>query len=331
MSAVANRLVVYYQTHYKNGAFVSPLPLIGYVTHLLLAAFHLNMGNVGPDIVHLNDFMPSDAYFAPMWPEIAMMQGNGTKVLGMLGGAAPGTYECLVDELFDVYYPPLKDVITDYNLDGMDLDVEQWVSPETIMRIILTLKADFGDDFIITLAPVASALTEGGNLSGFNYIELEAEAGHLIDFYNAQFYSGFGTFFPEDQYVDIIEYEQGIDPSRITATVLTNPQNGYGYVSVGHVAESIGHLMERYGTGWGGVGGWEYFNSLPDANEPWYWAQTMHQAMKVTKENIERKQREEKERKEKEEALEGRSDRETGTVKPPRVRSRFFKDVAVEA
>ena len=291
-AAIANRVVMYYQTQYQSGRYVSPLPLIGYVTHLFLAAFHLNMGNVGPDIVHLNDFMPADPYYAPMWPDIAQMQGNGTKIIGMLGGAAPGTYECLVDELFDTYYPPLKDVIATYHLDGMDLDVEQRVSPATIERIIRTLKADFGDDFIITLAPVASALTEGGNLSGFNYIELEQNLGHLIDWYNAQFYSGFGTFFPEDQYVRIIEYEQGIDPARVTALVLTNPSNGFGYISPQNVVTSIGNLMDKYGTGWGGVGGWEYFNSLPDSSRPWVWAETMKEAMRLQKMKIEARQRE---------------------------------------
>lgn len=296
MVEVANRVVMYYQTHYKNGAFVSPLPLIGYVTHLLIAAFHLNMGNVGPDIVHLNDFMPSDSYFAPMWPEIAMMQGNGTKVLGMLGGAAGGTYECLSDDLFDVYYPALADVIRDYHLDGMDLDVEQSVSMPNILRLISQLKSDFGDDFIITLAPVASALKEGGNLSGFNYIDLEAVAGDQIAFYNAQFYSGFGTFFPEDQYISIIEYDQGIDPGRVTATVLTNSANGGGYVSPEHVVESIESLMGKYGTEWGGVGGWEYFNSVPDSDNPWEWAIMMHDAMQLQKARLEAKMAEEKRR-----------------------------------
>ncbi|KAI0741354.1 hypothetical protein C8Q80DRAFT_1123287 [Daedaleopsis nitida] len=60
-------------------------------------ATQLTLPRVGPDIVHLNELVPADPYFAPMWPELAMMQGNGTKIIGMLGGAAPGTYDCLVD------------------------------------------------------------------------------------------------------------------------------------------------------------------------------------------------------------------------------------------
>ncbi|TBU27847.1 endo-beta-N-acetylglucosaminidase [Dichomitus squalens] len=285
--AVANRVVMYYQTQYQNGQYVSVLPLIGYVTHLFLAAIHLNMGHTGPDIVHLNNNQPADPFFDPMWPELAQLQGNGTKVIGMLGGAAAGTYDCLVDSLFDTYYPALKDVITTYKLDGIDLDVEQSVSLETITHLIQTLKADFGDDFIITLAPVASALTEGGNLSGFDYIQLEHNIGDLISWYNAQFYSGFGTFFPDDQYIDIVNYDQGIDPPRLTALVLTNPSNGGGYVSPDNVVTSIHELMDQYGTDWGGVGGWEYFNSLPDSSQPWEWPIMMKNAMEEQKTKME--------------------------------------------
>jgi hypothetical protein len=39
------------------------------------------------------------------------MQSTGIKVIGMLGGAAPGTYTCLTPELFDTYYPVLHGYI----------------------------------------------------------------------------------------------------------------------------------------------------------------------------------------------------------------------------
>lgn len=72
----------------------------------------------------------------------------------------------------------------------MDLDVEQSTPLSVITNLITQLKADFGDDFIITLAPVATALTDGSNLSGFDYITLEQTMGSQIAWYNAQFYSG---------------------------------------------------------------------------------------------------------------------------------------------
>lgn len=62
-----------------------------------------------------------------------------------------------------------------------------------IVRLIDRLRADFGPGFIITLAPVAAALVEGGgNLSGFGYGDLERVRGGEVAWYNAQFYCGWG-------------------------------------------------------------------------------------------------------------------------------------------
>lgn len=62
-----------------------------------------------------------------------------------------------------------------------------------IVRLIDRLRADFGPAFIITLAPVAAALVEGGgNLSGFGYGDLERVRGGEVAWYNAQFYCGWG-------------------------------------------------------------------------------------------------------------------------------------------
>lgn len=161
----------------------------------------------------------------------------------------------------------------------MDLDVEQDTSLETIVHLITQLKADFGDGFIITLAPVATALMEGSNLSGFDYIALENTISDKISWYNAQFYSGFGSLFPDDQYIDIVEFGMGLDPNRLVATTLTNPSNGFGYISPENVVSSVTDLAAKYGFNFGGVAGWEYFNSLPVPGEPWVWAALMSFSM----------------------------------------------------
>ena len=53
------------------------------------------------------------------------------------------------------------------------------------------------------------------------------------------------------------------------------------------VVSSIHNLMEKYGTEWGGVGGWEYFNSLPDSSQPWEWPIMMKNAMQQQKTKLE--------------------------------------------
>ncbi|KAJ7089695.1 endo-beta-N-acetylglucosaminidase [Mycena belliarum] len=285
IASESHRVAVYYQTQYDNslpsnsdfGHYVTPLPLIGLITHLLLAAFHINFDDVS---VHLNDFVPTAPYFDQMWRDIAVLQSTGIKVIGMLGGAAPGTYTCLTPKLFDTYYPVLAGYIEQYHIDGLDLDVEQDTPLDDIVTLILRLKKDFGDDFIITLAPVASALVEGANLSGFNYIELEQRVGQHISWYNAQFYSGFGSFFPDDLYLDIVSYGKGLDPSRLVATTLTNPNAGFGFIDIDNIRSSVQTLAQKQDFNFGGVAGWEYFNSLPGGNEqPYLWSQLMANTM----------------------------------------------------
>ncbi|KAJ6485823.1 endo-beta-N-acetylglucosaminidase [Mycena sanguinolenta] len=290
----SHRVALYYQTQYDNnlpsnspfGAYVSPLPLIGVLSllpSLLLAAFHINFNDIS---VHLNDNVPEAPLFTQMWNDIATMQSTGIKVIGMLGGAAPGTYTCLTPDLFDTYYPVLAGYIKRFHIDGLDLDVEQDTPLDDIIHLITQLKADFGDDFIITLAPVASALIEGANLSGFDYIALESQAGANISWYNAQFYSGFGEFFPDDLYLEIVNFGTGLDPSRLVATTFTSPEEGFGFIDIDEVVSSVQTLAQTQDFNFGGVGGWEYYNSLPGGEEqPYLWAHLMSQTMNELKAN----------------------------------------------
>ncbi|KAJ7272555.1 endo-beta-N-acetylglucosaminidase [Mycena haematopus] len=291
ISEGSHRVAVYYQSQYDNslapnspfGHYVSTLPLISVITHLLLAAFHINFNDVS---VHLNDNVPEAPIFTQMWSDIAILQSTGIKVIGMLGGAAPGTYTCLTPDLFDTYYPVLAGYIKRFNIDGLDLDVEQDTPLDDIIHLITQLKADFGPDFIITLAPVASALVDGSNLSGFDYITLESQVGANISWYNAQFYSGFGEFFPDDLYLEIVNFGTGLDPSRLVATTFTSPDEGFGFIDIDEVVSSVQTLAQKQDFNFGGVAGWEYWNSLPGGDEqPYLWAQLMTQTMNELKSN----------------------------------------------
>lgn len=196
----------------------------------------------------------------------------------MLGGWGSRAFEFL-DNKFDTYYPLLAGYIKHYKLDGMDLDCELPTKVSVMVQLISRLKEDFGPDFIVTLSPVASALMDGNNLSGFSYIELDQKAGANIAWYNAQFYSGFGSFASDSQYLDILNYGEGLDPSRLVAGSLSNQRNGHGYVSPHEVANTAKVLSAKFGSKFGGVAAWEYYNCEPDPSEPWKWAEMMRKAM----------------------------------------------------
>ncbi|KAK0611687.1 glycoside hydrolase family 18 protein [Immersiella caudata] len=272
------RLVLYYQTtHDSVGRPISMLPLITEkhiaLTHLLVCSFHINRGSN----LTLNDYPPHFPLFSTMWEETKLMKEAGVKVMGMVGGAAAGSFDRDTldgpEAAFEHYYAQLRDAITMYELEGMDIDVEQPMSQKGITRLVRRLRADFGPDFIITLAPVSTALAMGGNLSGFSYPQLENEAGKDIAFYNAQFYNGWGDLSSTAGFDSIIR--QSWDPTKILAGQVTTPANGGGFVSHNRLNQTINELRAKHGE-IGGIMGWEYFNSKPgDTSQPWLWAQVM--------------------------------------------------------
>ncbi|KAI0200451.1 glycoside hydrolase superfamily [Astrocystis sublimbata] len=278
-----HRVVLYYQTGLgTDTTHVSLLPLIEAeptisATHVLIAALHLIDEDGG---IHINDLPPNDPAFDTLWSEVAQLQAAGVKVMCMVGGAAVGSFQRLDgDEAsFEKYYGPLHDLIGAHNIQGLDIDVEEQFSLDGVIRLIDRLKADFGDDFAVTLAPVASALTEGGgNLSGFNYFDLEARRGSSIAFYNAQFYFGWGNAASANDYESIVD--DGFPANKVVMGLLSNPANGNGFVPLDSQAPVLQELVSENGN-FGGVADWEYFNSLPGgADAPYQWASWMAEHM----------------------------------------------------
>ena len=281
------RVIVYHQTHHKpnDQQPVSLLPLMTNatgITHVMVAAFHLNDP---PGNITLNDHPPDHSKFHILWSEVAWLQSSSVKILGMLGGFAKGSFARLDgDDLdrFESYYTPLRDVIRNHRLDGLDLDIEEDTSMGCAVRLIDRLRADFGPDFLITLAPVASGLLPGQpHLSGpeFDYKLLEQMRGHEIAWYNAQFYCGWGDASSTAWYDAIIQ--AGWQPERIVMGLMTNPENGPGHVEWSRQESVLRTLRSRYPS-FGGVFGWEYFDSLPGGLEkPWQWVENMASVLRI--------------------------------------------------
>ncbi|MCJ1471408.1 hypothetical protein MMC13_000047 [Lambiella insularis] len=275
------RIVCYHQTHYRDGKYVSFLPLLTRetgATHVILAAIHLNqsVGNIT-----LNDDPYKSAKYHPLWAEVQQLQNGGIKVLGMLGGAHQGSFTALDGDMasFDAFYKPLREMVKWIGLDGLDLDIEEAFSLAAVIRLIDHLKADFGTDFLITLAPVATAMWAQQNLSGFDYEVLEKAFGHKIAWYNTQFYCNWASM------KSVVDYEKIAvrwPAEKIVVGFVTNPQNCAGWVEDGVLRRTLTVLMEKYPK-FGGVMGWEYFNSItsahPNEGEPWRWAKLMSEIL----------------------------------------------------
>jgi chitinase len=215
--------------------------------------------------------------FTTMWQEVATLQSYGVTVRMMLGGAAAGSYQVLFDN-WSTFYPILQGTLQQYNLNGIDLDVEENVTLANAEMLINQLDSDFGSQFKITLSPVASALWGGANLSGFSYGPLYSAVGPKIAWFNGQFYSGFATLASTADYDKIIQF--GYPANKVVGGMISNPADGSGYVPIGTVSKTIHALVGQYAD-FGGVADWEYFNALPgNTSDPIEWAVDMAHAMR---------------------------------------------------
>ncbi len=274
-AAAGRRVVVYYQTIYNGSAYVSPLPLRDAgATDVIVGAIHLDTNSV----VHLNDDPPNAAKFTRMWQDLATLRNQGVHVLAFVGGAAAGSFQRLETQ-FDTYYPLLRNLIRTYSLSGIDLDVEEHMSNAALNKVIDALRADFGSSFLITLAPVATELSGGGGLSGLNYDTLYRDRGAQVSWFNAQFYCGWGSLSSTSGYDNIIR--RGVVPaSKVVAGTVTNPANCSGYVDMSTLQSTVRSLKSKYAD-FGGIDGWEYFNSLPGGTSaPQQWAQQIAPVVK---------------------------------------------------
>lgn len=270
------RVVIYHQSHGHGETFVPLAPMIesGKLTHLVLAAVHINEDKT----VTLNDHPHDDPYHDQLWAETRMVQEAGVPVLVMVGGWAPGTTDKLDGDQFDTYYPPLRDFLKAHQLQGIDIDVEQDMSLDGVIRLIDALRADFGREFDIILAPVASAMWGGANLSGFDYEELYRARGEEIDWVQIQFYSGFGELSDLRDVQRVID--RGVYPvDKLVLGAIGAPETGTGFVEIDQLCVTLSEVAARYPE-IGGVDVWEYFNALPGGvAAPWEWIDRVHDAL----------------------------------------------------
>lgn len=152
------------------------------------------------------------------------------------------------------------------------------------LRLIKQLYNDMGPDFDITMAPVATALSFGGSISGFSYADLDTQArdpntgAPMISFYNAQFTNGWGYAGNTNDYDAIIN--AGWDPSRVVMLTSAATNDAGGWVPISTLKDTIRSLRNKY-PNFGGVNGWEYFDagSSDGLFQPFMWMANLRDAL----------------------------------------------------
>tara|TARA_B110000037_G_C17094666_1_gene495489 strand:- start:1088 stop:1930 length:843 start_codon:yes stop_codon:yes gene_type:complete len=251
-----NKIIYYYQT------FTSLKPIIendNYVSHIHLSSIHFGTNNNNP-YIHLNDYPPSNKKFINVWQELQIAYDKGIKIILMVGGAG-GAFNTLFSD-FETYYKMLYDTIKAYPIiQGIDLDVEESVNLEEIIMLIKRIDIDFGNKFIISMAPIQSALElDFPGLGNFIYKDLLiSEVGDRINYFNGQFYGSFDY----ESYKNVID--NGYSPDKIVIGMLSHQFNSN---NLNIALEEIKKIKYNY-PDFGGVFLWEYCNTPTKTSIDW--------------------------------------------------------------
>ena len=233
---------------------------------IIVSSIHFGKDKVGTKNIYLNDNIPYDPLFNDLWLETKKASVQGCTIMLMMGGAGLAYGELFSD--FDTYYPLLKRLLIEKSwIQGIDLDIEESVSLDNIKMLLTCLLRDFGEDFILTMAPVSSSLShDGSSMAGFNYKELyESVEGKHIHWFNVQCYYSFSY----ETYESIIK--NGYPAEKIVMGMESGQFDEHTFSNAIH---EVIKIKKKY-PNFAGVFDWEYLNAPPTTNDPSQWAKLM--------------------------------------------------------
>tara|TARA_B110000971_G_scaffold12407_1_gene11614 strand:- start:1243 stop:2088 length:846 start_codon:yes stop_codon:yes gene_type:complete len=266
---MSNKICYYYQTF--NGLdklLDNPLN----VDTIIVSSIHFGSNKDGSPYIHLNDLDPSDKTFDLVWEQTKTLAQTYNKEITVMLGGAGGAYNDLFNN-YNIYYPMLVKTIKDRIwITGIDLDIEEYVKLEDVKKLINDIHRDFGDGFVITMAPLACSLsTDQGGMGGFVYKDLyNSPEGKFITRFNVQAYGSY-SFTTFDAIV-----KNGYPPEKVVLGMLS------GQFSSDNFKAALGELqlIKNKFTNIGGVFDWEYFDAPPNPKNPSEWGSLINDVIK---------------------------------------------------
>ena len=250
-------IIYYYQT------FVGLEKLKGKedVTNIFVSSIHFNNKNM-----YLNDNIITSGVFSKLWEETENLSENGVHMSLMIGGAGGAFKEFFSD--YHHYYSVLVEFLTTKPwFQGINIDVEENVNLDQLKYFIKQLRNDFGETFLITMAPVASSMsTDNSGMGGFSYKELyQSESGEMIDYFLCQCYDSFSL----ETYKSIID--NGYPENKIVMGMLSGQFKDDSFKNHVHDVKSNYPMVC-------GFFDWEYLDAPPNKNDPSDWAKIIKEA-----------------------------------------------------
>lgn len=148
------KILFYYQTFSSLDTIINLKCKTNADIYVYISSVHFGLENKTPYIGINNNPVNQQG---TLWDDALKANENGINIMLMLGGAG-GAYTTMFSN-FEVYYDLLYKLLNEKRyIKGIDLDIEEGVKLEDVKMLIKRLNKDFGNDFIITLAPVASSM-----------------------------------------------------------------------------------------------------------------------------------------------------------------------------
>jgi len=256
-----SKIIYYYQT------FIGLKDILNKntkVTHIHLSSIHFGTDNI--PYIHLNDNNPYDTIFDSLWTDLKEAKKLGIKIVLMVGGAG-GAFQTLFSD-FNTYYNLLKKLLLDKKdiIDGIDLDIEESVLLTNVESLITKINIDFGNTFIITMAPIQYSMeNDEPGMGGFIYKTLYKSLGNLITYFNVQCYNDFSL----NAYSTIIN--NGYPQEKIVIGSISSQD-------INTTINEIKKIKLKYPL-FSGVYNWEYFDSPPNKSNPGEWSNLIFNAI----------------------------------------------------
>lgn len=189
--------------------------------------------------------------------DINDLKSKGQHVIISVGGAE-GRITINSEEAADLFASSLIKIIKKYEFEGVDIDLEGSAvsGTEYIARGLRKVHDEFGDDFIITMAPETYYMHNADGLMGA-YYRLATEIKDILTICYPQFYNaggdiGYGNFnarYPSQSFITSLAtmyIENGLRPDQLAIGVpAMSSAAGSGYISIDNLKDVVNSLVNK--------------------------------------------------------------------------------------
>ena len=259
-SQLPQHMVTGYWHNFCNGSTNLKLRDVPRYYDMICVAFTGNTATPGEVTFELDSYLASSVggYTRQQFiDDIKDLKSKGQHVIISVGGAN-GLITINSEEAADRFASSLSKIIKKYGFEGVDIDLEGGAVSGTanIARGLRKLHDEFGDDFIITMAPETYYMHKANDLSGA-YFRLAMEIKDILticypQFYNAGGdigYNNFNARYPSQSFITSLAtmyIENGLRPDQLAIGVpALSSGAGSGYITIDSLKEVINSLVYK--------------------------------------------------------------------------------------